>query len=351
MKRVLAGDAINTGRQIELDVARGLAVLFMIMVHLMEYLSNEAVQTSLFGETVFFLGGIPAAPVFMFLMGIGVVYSQKSQPVFFIKRGIAILIAGYSLNILRGFLPGLAQWQLTGDDYYYYLAIDNLIYIDILQFAGLSLIFFGFLKLFTSKTTVTSLSISAFCIINLLVINIEAENYTLAALTGLFWGSSEYSYFPFLSWIFYPLAGFLYGSLLIRCADKKRFYVMSFVSAFPLMLMCGFIFEFIFSIDYGMLDNYNYYHHHLAGNIVFTAFVISWISMMFFVFRNVTGFVYQILSRWSKNITEIYFIHWILIGWLVVGTGYNTLDIYAYLMIVIIITTCSDLLAFIYNKR
>lgn len=56
----------------ELDIARGLAVLFMIAVHITLVFSNDHVKSSLYGLTIEFLGGIPAAPVFMFVLGVGV---------------------------------------------------------------------------------------------------------------------------------------------------------------------------------------------------------------------------------------------------------------------------------------
>lgn len=52
------------------DLARGLAVLFMILVHTLEVYAHPAVANSPFGETIKFFGGPPAAPVFMMLMGL-----------------------------------------------------------------------------------------------------------------------------------------------------------------------------------------------------------------------------------------------------------------------------------------
>ena len=47
------------------------------------------------------LGGPTAAPVFMFCMGIGIVYSRRSQPEIMIKRGISLMILGLLVNIFE----------------------------------------------------------------------------------------------------------------------------------------------------------------------------------------------------------------------------------------------------------
>ena len=51
------------------DLARGLAVLFMILVHVLWHWGAPDTWTSPIGQVISFLGGPTAAPVFMFLMG------------------------------------------------------------------------------------------------------------------------------------------------------------------------------------------------------------------------------------------------------------------------------------------
>ncbi|OPL09890.1 MAG: hypothetical protein AVO34_12720 [Firmicutes bacterium ML8_F2] len=45
------------------DLARGMAVIFMIAVHVLMVYANNTVKESPFGVVVEFLGGPPAAPV------------------------------------------------------------------------------------------------------------------------------------------------------------------------------------------------------------------------------------------------------------------------------------------------
>ena len=56
-------------RSFTADLLKGMAVLAMIQVHLMELFARQEVYDSLTGKISLFLGGIPAAPVFMAVMG------------------------------------------------------------------------------------------------------------------------------------------------------------------------------------------------------------------------------------------------------------------------------------------
>lgn len=88
-------------RQLELDIAKDFAVLCMIAVHVQSNLSQTKIIYSGFGGIVEFLGTLPAAPVFMFLLGMGAVYSRNNNLSKSIERGLKIFALGYILNFLR----------------------------------------------------------------------------------------------------------------------------------------------------------------------------------------------------------------------------------------------------------
>ena len=54
----------QNNRLMAIDLARGLAVFFMIAVHTLEVFASQEVKNSVFGQIIEFLGGPPAAPVF-----------------------------------------------------------------------------------------------------------------------------------------------------------------------------------------------------------------------------------------------------------------------------------------------
>ena len=73
---VFSTSEVNTGRQVELDIAKGFAILFMVWVHTTETFGNYQGIGNVIVEH--FLGGPFAAPVFMVCMGIGMCYAKRA---------------------------------------------------------------------------------------------------------------------------------------------------------------------------------------------------------------------------------------------------------------------------------
>lgn len=335
---------VNNGRQPELDIARGLAVLFMVMIHMQEYFSDITATEGIIGTIVDFLGGIPAAPVFMVLMGIGFVYSKRSTPDILWNRGVRLIGLGYLLNLLRGTLPYLFQFFVYGSSNSFELSLTNLIYVDIFQFSGMAMIFFGFVKKYDMSDKALVIMMFLFSILNQAMVNIKCNSLIMQSFTGLFWGSSEYSFFPFLTWIFYPIFGFLFGKILIRVSNKNKFYfratILGFLSFASLIAFCT-----LTGIDSFLFNDELYYHHQFLGNIISASFVIGWIGSMFCLNGVLHDKLKILLNRWSNNVTEIYFIHWIIIGWLVQFIGTNNLS-FAYMVVLILgVFVISDIIA------
>ena len=51
------------------DLLKGIAVLLMIQVHVIELFSTDAINSSRIGHILLFLGGPPVAPVFAVIFG------------------------------------------------------------------------------------------------------------------------------------------------------------------------------------------------------------------------------------------------------------------------------------------
>lgn len=344
-------EPINQGRQMEMDIARGLAVLFMVLVHVQMSFSNEGLEESVFGGIVDFFGGLPAAPVFMFLMGLGFLYSKNKNHLFFVKRGGYILLAGYLLNFLRESLPELVDFFTDGKEESLEGAIEGFINVDILQFAGLAMIFFGLFKWMRLKWWMILYFALIFVALNHVLKPIQTEGYLWSAITGLLWGSSEYAEFPFLTWIFYPIMGYVFAHLLIRCNKKKIFYKWLFLISAIGTLALITLFAGYLELDLGMESEVSYYHHALGANLVYLLFVLFWISLLFLFTNALPAIVLNQFKRWSRNVTEIYFIHWILIGWLQWYIYPETYGIAAFVMLSAIIFIVSDGFSHLLSKK
>jgi len=342
MNKLLADQPVNSGRQKELDIARGFSVITMILIHSLQVFGTEKLESMYFGP--------PGAPVFAFLMGVGVIYSKKNDWLYFVKRGFGILALGYLLNLLRETLPYLVLGLQSGDATYRPAAFYAFFTIDILQFAGLALIFLGLMLKLQFKGGAVLLIGFSLALINLLLLGQIPENYYLSVLSGLFWGTGEQSYFPFLSWIIYPLAGYAFGQILMRCLNTNRFYALTFLFGWGLCALSAYVFPEILGLDIGWSSEYAYYHHSLAGNVVYTFYVIGWIATLFFFSKIVPELIYKTMSRWSKNSLQMYFTHWVLIGWIMIFTGFKTLEINYFLPLFLTIFIVSDLIVTCYKK-
>ncbi|SHJ83273.1 Protein of unknown function [Clostridium cavendishii DSM 21758] len=346
-------EKINTGRQLEFDIARGLAVIFMIIIHAQLYFANTSTLSTYFANFNDFTGDIPAAPVFMFLLGVGINYTRKNNPKLIMQRGLILIFIGYLLNFIRGFAPLVIlviKAYTLADASYLYKAISELLSVDILHFSGLAMIMFGLFKKYNLKNIQISIVAIVFALLNLVMLNIKTNNIAISALTGLFWGSNEITFFPFLTWMFYPIAGYIFGSFLIRCTNKKRFYTISaLISA--IVFFCGaYLFNIVFEIPTGLNSDIGYYHHFLTDNITFTAFIILEICIISFITPFVPKFLQNIFTRWSKNVTIIFCIHWVIITWSTLFIPLGSMGIFNFILYIIILIIVSDFLAYYYSK-
>lgn len=346
---ILEKKIVNNGRQIELDIAKGLAILFMIAVHIQSELGDPYISTTIIGGIIDFFGTIPAAPVFMFLLGTGIVFSKKNEPKTLIKRGFKIIGLGYLLNIVRTiivFLPPLLFGDISS---YTSELIVSLVNIDILQFAGLAFMFFGLVKKMNLKLNHMVILVIIISLLNYSLLKLQTENYILAAITGLFWGSNELAAFPFTTWIFYPVAGFCFGEILMRQENKDVFYKKIFF-VFATLLCLLIVITYKFSISSGLMTEVSYYHHTLFSNILFTSFVLVWISLLFYIKKFIPVLVQDVLKRWSLNVNSIYIIHWIIICMIGSTMGFYSLN-FVYSIITLIFTMGFSDFASVFFKK
>lgn len=345
MLNIFSKETVNSGRQIELDIAKWLAVFFMVLIHTQEYFSSIITKWTNLGNIIEILGWVPAAPVFMFLLGLGIVYSSKSMPTVLIKRWLIIFCIWYLLNLLRWFLPNLMNYFVLWNINYFYYWINQLFYVDILQFAWLTMIFFGLVKKYNFSCIKLIIIWLVFSLINIFIMNFQVTWYIYSWVTGLFWWSNSLSFFPFLTWILYPIIGYIFWKYLIRCSNKNLFYLYSLILSLLVIIIIYLTLNHQLKFSLWTFTDMWYYQHNIVWNIVFSAIVILWLSILYFITMKIPICLKNIFWRWSKNVTEIYFIHWILIWWLVPVIWANTLSLSYYFVIFTIIFLVSDWLA------
>lgn len=333
-----------------MDIAKGLAVIFMVLVHVYE-VYGEDVKGTIFSEIIEFLGSPPAAPVFMFLLGAGLVYSKKSTAKVTFTRGCKLFVLAYALNFVRDFIPYMIIGKMDNDPASITEAWDSLFGIDILAFAALAFMFFAIVKKYKIKDNYLIILWAVFSSLGLLLSRLTVENEVFNSIFGLIWGTDDYSWFPFLNWIFYPIIGYIFANKLIRCTDKDKLYKELFIVTTPLSIAL-WLCTYIKRIDFGLFDLFqtNYYHHDIIGNIIMGVFVLQWISCIYLITKNMSDGIYKCFARWSKNCNGIYCAHWVILGYsmLVLEDAYGQVMLCIMALIIFIL---SDIISIFLDKK
>jgi uncharacterized membrane protein len=291
------------------DLLKGIAVLLMIQVHILELFANHSILTSKVGKILMFLGGPPVAPVFALILGYYIASTQKTSGQLLI-RAIKIIFLGMLLNV------GL-NLNLIISVYKGSYKIDLLPYIlgiDILQFAGLSIIIIVLLKKILEKNmiiTILCVIVSAF--LGRFLLNYIPERVVFKYITSPFFGSCSWSYFPLFPWLTYPLAGFAFFQL------KKRLD-LNILNKPKIKILSGFLFVLLLiftlrKVVFISSDLTLYYHHGL----LFALWVIAFLAFYsFFVFEidKIIGdtILFRYIKWLGKNVTLVYVIQWIITG-------------------------------------
>ena len=312
---ILSDKEINTGRQVELDIAKALIILCMPIVHCLIECTDE--EQLLHGLPYFFdmiVGGTMGAPMFMFCMGVTFHFSKDRSAAYIAKRGLFLLVLGFALNICRYLIPFVIGHAITGDKEQFLKPIPYLLFgNDIFQFAGISMFLIALmLKLKLSKPAMFGVAL-AMSVVGSFIREIDLENDILNVALGWFVGTEnetgiEFSCFPLINWFIVPVSGYLFGSILMRIKDKKRFY-LSFA---PLLLVITVAYMIIGDhLGIGMFAEGEmvFYHLFTYDAIICIAFTIGLMGFYCALNRILPDVLRRFFTYTSRNITEFYCFH------------------------------------------
>ncbi len=314
MAKLFSNEPVNSGRQVELDLAKCLAIIFMILLHCLMVTSGFANTISIFMQRgISQLLGCPfAAPVFMFAMGVGMVYSRNQDPVYLIKRGIGLMLLGLVVNIGEFFLPHYLAGKLLGMWDIFPIAGGLLLFcVDILAFAGMAMILIGILK----KLKLSARQMLVIAIV-LSVIGSFARFHdfgsnVLNLIAGYFIGSAGgFTAFPLFNWFIFPAAGSFCGEYYIRCSDKKKLLCL-----WPLGLVISVAY-FVISwfMPEGFLSETHHYYFMTTIDAVFCLLCIYGdIGLCYSVSKALPDPAIRFFSKASSNLNAIYVVQWFLI--------------------------------------
>jgi uncharacterized membrane protein len=293
------------------DQLRGWAVIWMVLVHSVELFLRQAEWSHPVAQTALFLGAVPAAPVFMFLMGYFALRLSKNRGPSLVlnvaNRPFKLIFWGLLLNI--GLNANLLIHHLTGR-----ASINPLHYIfgmDILFLAGFSLLVVRLVGLARPHWLIwIVLAFLAALFGNRLPWGGDGSSWIhyVQALVG---GDFTWSYFPLFPWLAYPLAGAAFRDLVRRQPElisraRYRFYAL-----IPALVLFLAYLPQGWRISTHLPD---YYHH---GPVFF-----GWALSLILILSLVTQGLYRYRSSFfpaairflGVRVTSFYVIQWLLIG-------------------------------------
>jgi len=321
MKNLFGKEEVNTGRQFEFDMAKAVCILGMVFVHcLEEFVWDESSMASgLFFTVVIVMDVIFGAGTFMGCMGMGISYSGKITPKQFMKRGLRIFITAYLLNFVRDVIPAIILVLAAGEGYEYPLML--FLVVDILMFAGLALMLFGFLKSRKLRDLAIFGIALGMSVIGSFVRFISTGNFVTEELLGLFIGTrnsymEEYmSAFPLFNWFIIVMYGYLYGKLLRRCRDIEKYYAISFPVSGVILAVYMLI---AIPNRLGMMnyDIIRYYQMTTLDTFILFFGMVFATGLYHYIGKLIPEKGKKVISRLSSNINYVYIIHWIMVGWI-----------------------------------
>ena len=297
------------GRNGAADLLKGAAVLLMIQVHLMELFARPEIAAGPIGRASLFLGGPPAAPLFMCVMGYFVGRSGRSAGRLTL-RGFRLILGGLLLNLgLNAHL--LVRIHLGRVD------LDPWEYVfgaDILILAGLATIVLSIVRrAFRNRVPLyAALAVAAAGATPLLPPTSAMRPEALKFALSFFWGDCRWSYFPLLPWLAYPLAGLALERLVRNAGSLVASRGLQ--GAVAVGGGCAAALWIGYAVDVSA-DLPRYYHHDLA----FFGWTVLFLAACAVVFRGVerrmgNAPALRYLKWLGRNVAAAYVFQWLLIG-------------------------------------
>ena len=330
IKDLFSDEKVNTGRQMELDIAKGLSIIFMVFINFLILVGDFNHSISFIYNILFadVLGGPCPAPIFMFCMGVGIVYSRHSQWDTMIKRGCILYLTGILVNLFEYVLPFFTSGSLLGrwDLYHIYGGL-IFFFCGVLTFAGLSFVLIGILKKFELSNKWLIIIALAMSLIGSLLRCVDFGTPVLNIFIGYFIGTTtEYTAFPLFNWFIFPISGLIWGQYFIRVKNKAQFF-----KYWPIFIILVIIYfglsptlwgKGLFS-GRGIL----YYYMTTLDAILCIIYIHGVMGLCYYLAKYLPDRINKVFSTLSSNINRIYIGQSFFIPLTIIGLAYIFKDI------------------------
>ena len=338
-------EPVNTKRQNNVDLLKTYCIVCMVFCHTIIRLAMH--RSGHENELGYYIGDsllgcvIAGAYMFVFAMGIGFVFSRKNTPMKLFKRGIILYIAGYIHNFFRygiyACLDIVMKKSYDPDLWHAFL------WLDIFQFAGLAMILTALLlKLKFSEVGIFAVG-CAMSIAEGFIPDIQTGNRVIDLILGNFVTASQVpSHFTLFNWYIFAGAGMVFGQIIRRVQNEKRFYKGLLIISFLISAVfagASFKFGFMFLNVYHRF--YSVSFPEALGYLAISLFVLS---LFYFITEHLGKKALELILSLSKNLPQIFIIHWCIICFVEYITWYLlqiTLSypvIYTIALVILIVT-------------
>ncbi|GAA4275773.1 heparan-alpha-glucosaminide N-acetyltransferase domain-containing protein [Aquimarina mytili] len=325
-------------RILAIDLARGVSVLMVIIVHTLWIYGDIFTQSETWlGEAIHFIG--KGTPMFLIAMGVSFTLSRNQSIILSIKRAFYILGVGYLMNFLKFVLPVLlgtvpdnfiAAYGWTKP-----VTLDNMIYMlgtgDVLQLAGVSLLFMGIINHFSKNKYVPLLIALLIAVVTKEVHGFRFGIIGIDYVLDLLWGAKWNVYFAVFPWFSFILIGMFFGKWYKEKKNSTQYLFNKMgVAGVILMLIGGGLCYYNFEYHFG-----DYFHLGPGGTLYLAGFnlVLMWLANVL-VTRVKENNIFKFFYYCSKRVTTIYVIQWVLICWGMGVLGYQQFGITGVLLLI-----------------
>ncbi len=325
------------------DLARGLAILLMMLIHTLDFYGASEVHETLIGSSFKAFVGWPAASTFIFIMGVFVAYTPNATLQQGLKRAAMLFALGYLLNLFRGTIPMWLSLQfglVTYEDLGPHSPLTEFLVVDILQFAGIAFAVCCLLQHYLPSPKYWLAVALAINFVSPFLWDISTGVIYIDEVLQIFWGyEAQGAIFPQFPWLTYPIVGMAFGQWLKDSNDVGVFFKKAaWIAVATMIVGLGIIST---DVEFHLADS-------LRGGpgliICITSFTILVLCLCQYVVNKVPhNPVFSLLYTWSKYVTVVYVMQWLIVGWGLMIFGLQTLGSAEVLMAMVGVVILSDL--------
>jgi uncharacterized membrane protein len=309
------------------DLAAGLAVFFMILVHVLWHWGAPWTWTTPIGQAISYAAGPTAAPVSTFLVGVSLGAASGSGTPTLVSRGLWLVLLGYALNVFRGVIPaalGLATGVITAAQVAPYTLWWLGTTVDLHHVVGLSMVVIALLGTRSSPGWIWLGLGGALVLAAPWLRSVTIGTPILDAPLTPFLGSAQNVYYAVVPWLMYPLAGAVFGAILARAPDRTAVFRRGAAVGFVLLVVGALL----ILVQRPGFDVFTYWRQPASFVVAIFGVILVWLALCDVVSRRPwIDERLKVVYGWSDRIIAMYFTHWVIVGWGVGLVGFRALGL------------------------